>query len=67
MVILCGCFASFSRTLKCVRGNKSDSQRSQSYRSREYAPESQLRLRSEAPDELGKIRVTSKVTFAAGH
>ncbi len=55
MVILCGCFASFSRFLKWVKGERTESQRrgSQQCVSRSYRSESQSRLEHDAFVELG--------------
>lgn len=80
MVILCGCFTSFPRFLKWVRGERIGSQRygSQRYkrsygftlenqsRSYGYASESQSRLRYEVPIpmELGRMGVTNQVRAA---
>ncbi|KAH6625789.1 hypothetical protein C7974DRAFT_207391 [Boeremia exigua] len=62
MVILCGCFISFPRFLKWVRETTaSQVYGSQRYKSRDYGSESQSRLRSDAPIELGIIGVTNEI------
>ena len=63
MVILCGCFISFPRFFKWVKGDGTGSlpYGSRRYKSRSYASESRSRLRYDAPVELGKIGVTNDV------
>ncbi|KAJ4986137.1 hypothetical protein SVAN01_08401 [Stagonosporopsis vannaccii] len=61
MVIMCGCFTSFPRFLKWVKGERDESlpyASSQRYKSRSHGSESHSRLRSH---ELGKIGVSNEV------
>lgn len=71
MVILCGCFTSFPRFLKWVKGDRGSSSRGYhqgGYRSRGYDDGSESRSRLKGVDtvntmtlEMGKIEVTSEI------